>query len=317
LIGSTEWGEEHADELPGKVAVYVNRESYHQGEFQASGSHALQPLVNEVAGAVAFPREEGTTVQQRWLGRAEGNTADADEGGTSPVVTENGRTDVRIGALGSGSDYTVFIDHLGIPSLNLGFESPNGVYHSRYDTHHYFVTFGDPDFETGERLAEVVALFLARMANAEVLPFDYRATAETVERYLDEVEAEAERRGVSVDLASVRDASRDFGSAADALQQKVEATLSAAAPRTEDVEALNTLMLDVERGFLTEQGLPGRPWFRHQLYAPGYYTGYGVKTLPGIREAIENGDAREATELASRLTASLRAVSARIREVLG
>lgn len=317
LIGSTEWAEEHADELPGKVAVYVNRESYHQGEFQASGSHALQPLVNDVTRAVAFPREEGTTVQQRWLGRAREGTADAEEGSMAPVVTANGDTDVRIGALGSGSDYTVFIDHLGIPSLNLGFESPNGVYHSRYDTHHYFVTFGDPGFETGERLAEVVALFLARMANTEVLPFDYRATAETVERYLDEVEAEAEQRGVAVDLASLRDASREFGSATDALQGKVEATLGAATPPTEDVRALNTLMLDIERGFLTEQGLPGRPWFRHQLYAPGFYTGYGVKTLPGVREAIENGDAREATELADRLTASLRAVSARIREVLG
>jgi N-acetylated-alpha-linked acidic dipeptidase len=155
------------------------------------------------------------------------------------------------------------------------------------------------------------------MANAEVLPFDYRATAETVERYLDEVEAEAEQRGVAVDLSSLRDAGREFGSATDALQGKVEATLGAATPPTEDVRALNTLMLDIERGFLTEQGLPGRPWFRHQLYAPGFYTGYGVKTLPGVREAIENGDAREATELADRLTASLRAVSARIREVLG
>lgn len=316
LIGSTEWGEQHALELPGKLAVYLNRESYHQGDFSASGSHALQPLVNDVARSVPFPRGDGASVHQRWRAAREDAAGDTDEG-TGPIVDSRGRSDVRLGALGSGSDYTVFIDHLGIPSVNLGFDAPNGIYHSRYDTHTYFTTFGDPGFETGERLAELVAVFLARMANADVLPFDYRATAETLDRYLDEVESEKARSGVDVGLAGVRTAAAGFADAAEALQAAVQTTLADEPPDGAALEALNALMLEIEGGFLTEEGLPDRSWFRHQLYAPGLYTGYGVKTLPGVREAIENGDAAQAAEMAGRLEASLREITARIHDVLG
>jgi len=318
LIGSTEWGEQHARELPGKVAVYLNRESYHQGRFEASGSHALQPLVNDVARAVAFPRAGGdTTVYQRWVARTQEHGEDAEvRPSIPPLVQGDGRTDVRIGALGSGSDYTVFLDHLGIPALNMGFSGPNGIYHSRYDTHHYFTTFGDPGFVTGERLAELVGLFLARMANARILPFDYRATAETVDRYLDELGKQAEEKGTGVDLSGLRAANRDFAGAADTLHAIVTATLESGSPDPGAVDALNALMLDIERGFLTGEGLPGRPWFRHQLYAPGYYTGYGVKTLPGVREALENGDIEEAAAMARRLETSLRNVSEHIRQVI-
>lgn len=310
LIGSTEWGEEHADELPGKVAVYLNRESYHQGEFGASGSHALQPLVNDVARVVAFPRDAtGLTVWENWRS----SEADDDE---SSLVARDGDTDVRMGALGSGSDYTVFIDHLGIPSVNLGFSAGNGIYHSRYDTHHYFTTFGDPGFVTGERLAEVVALFLARLANAAVMPFDYRSTAETVDRYLDELEGEAAAAGMDVPLGGVRAANAEFATATDELDQAVERLLAGGDPPQEHLDAVNALLLDIERGLLTDEGLPGRPWYRHQLYAPGFYTGYGVKTLPGIREAIEKGDAEEAAAMAGRLEQSLRRVSGMIKDVI-
>jgi N-acetylated-alpha-linked acidic dipeptidase len=318
LIGSTEWGEQHDTELPGKVAVYLNRESYHQGNFEASGSHALQPLVNDVARAVAFPRAADTTVYEHWVAQTQETDGEdeAEEPSMPPLVQENGRTDVRVGALGSGSDYTVFLDHLGIPALNMGFSGPNGIYHSRYDTHHYFTTFGDPGFVTGERLAEVVGLFLARMANARILPFDYRATAETVGRYLDELEAQAREEGPAMDLSGLRAANEEFAAAADALHDAVAGTLESENPDPAAVDALNGLMLDIERGFLSDEGLPGRPWFRHQLYAPGYYTGYGVKTLPGVREAMENGDAGEAAAMAQRLEASLRSVSAHVRQVL-
>ena len=306
LIGSTEWGEEHAAELPGKVVVYVNRESYHQGDFSASGSHALQPLLNDITRRVRFPRDPSTTVYENWLGRAE-------DGEAFRLVEPDASAEVRMGALGSGSDYTVFIDHLGIPSVGLGFSSPNGVYHSRYDTHHYFTTFGDPGFETGERLAEVVALFLARLSNAEVLPFDYTATSETVDRYLDELEEEASAREVDVDLSGVRSANARFGELASQLNASVAALLSLPSTggmeRQPRMDRINDLVLEVERGFLADGGLPGRPWYRHQLYAPGFYTGYGVKTLPGVREAIEKEDSDEARAMARTLQESLEHVS--------
>ena len=316
LIGSTEWGEEHAAELPGKVVVYVNRESYHEGDFSASGSHALQPLMNDVTRKVLFPRDPSTTVYGNWRGKAESS----EDNGVSGLVERDGSAEVRMGALGSGSDYTVFIDHLGIPSVSLGFSSPNGIYHSRYDTHHYFTTFGDPDFETGERLAEVVGLFLARLANAEVLPFDYTATAETVDGYLDELEEEAAERDVDVDLHGVRAANARFRERAGELNDSVAALLALPAAgrieRRPTMDRINDLVLEIERGFLADGGLPGRPWFRHQLYAPGFYTGYGVKTLPGVREAIEKQDADEARAMAQKLQESLEHVSGLIEAVL-
>ncbi len=329
LIGSTEWGEEFAGELPGRVVVYVNRESYTAGPFSVSGSHALQPLVNDVARRVASPTGEGT-VYDAWVDAVQDAEArrDADaEGGalvtgsyTPPLVDYGGWTDVRLGALGSGSDYTVFIDHLGIPSLDLRFDSPNGVYHSRYDTHGFFTTFGDPGFATGERLAEIVALLLTRVANADVLPFDYLATAETIERYLDELEAEVQARRVPVLLQGVREANRSFALNAAALNAAIDTILAlpegVRAPLAETVDGLNDLLLALERGFLRPEGLPGRPWYRHQLYAPGFYTGYGVKTLPGIREAIERGDALTGQAMADALEVSLLGIVGLLRTTL-
>ncbi len=335
LIGSTEWGEELSEALPGKVVVYVNRESYTAGPFSASGSHALQPLVNDVARRISAPGGEGS-VYDAWKAGAEQSDDEASEVEARPAAGEEpapaaaermpplvdygGWTDVRLGALGSGSDYTVFIDHLGIPSLDLRFDSPNGIYHSRYDTHRFFTTYGDPGFETGERLAELVALLLTRLANAEVLPFDYVATAETIERYLDELDGEVRSRRVPVLLQGVREANRSFALNAAALNAAIDTILAlppeARAPLAGIVDDVNDLLLAIERGFLRPAGLPGRPWYRHQLYAPGFYTGYGVKTLPGIREAIEQGDALTAQRMADALEASLLAIVSGLRTAL-
>lgn len=299
LIGSTEFGEEFAGMLPGRVVAYLNRESYTQGAFSAAGSHALQPLVNDVARRVAMPGAEGSSVHEAW------SEASAPEA----RVSHGGWTDVRLDALGSGSDYTVFLDHLGIPSLDVGFSSPNGVYHSRYDTHAFFVEHGDPGFETGERLAEVVALLVARLANADVLPLDYTATAETVERYLDEVDAEAQARGLRLDLSGVRRANDRLAFAAAGFNAAVDRVLALPPEELEAraslVRELNDLLLAVERDFLHADGLPRRPWYRHLLYAPGYDTGYGVKTLPGVREAVERGALPEARMMAEALEAAL------------
>ena len=310
LIGSTEYGEEFAEELSDRVVLYINRESYTAGPFRASGSHALQPLVNDVARTVRSPADPEQAVYDGWL-------TGADEDG---VVDHGGWTDVRLGALGSGSDYAVFLDHLGIPSLDLRFDAPNGFYHSRYDTHQSFVTYGDPDFVTGERLAEVVSVLVARVANAEVLPFDYTATAETIEGYLVEVEAELESRGLRVDLRGVRRANDRLAFSAGTLNAVADALLRL----SEDERAthadlrrhLNETLRLAEQDFLHADGLPGRPWYRHLLYAPGYDDGYGAKPLPGLREAVERGATSEARDMVTALEEALLRVVDRFTEAM-
>ncbi len=300
LIGSTEYGEEFADELRENMVVYLNRESYTAGSFGASGVHSLQPFINQVTRLVMMP-DGGRTVHEAWA-------ADADEAGT---VEWYGRNDVRIGALGSGSDYTVFLDHLAVPAVNLGFGSGNGIYHSRYDTHWFFTEYGDPGFEYGMRQAELVAYFLLRLADADVLPYDYAAAAETVERYLDELDAELESRGMTgtVELRPVRAAVRGLEAAGRTLNAERDRILQmdsgVLARHGDALERMNRALMAAERGFAASEGLPGRPWFKHQLYAPGFYTGYGVKTLPGVREAIEKGDAAEARAMAGVLVGAL------------
>jgi N-acetylated-alpha-linked acidic dipeptidase len=319
LIGSTEWGEEFASELPGRIVVYLNRESYQDGPFSAGGSHALQPLVNEIARRVDSPRERGS-VYDTWRDRAATFEGAGSESLTAPLVDHGGWTDVRLSPLGSGSDYTVFLDHLGIPVVNFGFDRPTGAYHSRYDTHEYFKRFGDPGWDTGKRLAELVALFLTRVANANVPPFDHTATAETIDRYLDEVESLASSRRVRLRLGRVRSANQSFALNAAALNAAVDQLLAMPPEdrlaQAEVIERIGRALFETERGFLTADGLPGRPWYRHQLYAPGVSTGYGAKTLPGVREAVEAGDAQLAQEMADRLEASLLTIVEGLRQAL-
>ncbi len=306
LIGSTEYGEEFGDELRRNLVVYLNRESYTAGAFSAAGVHSLQPLVSEVVRRVASPDGTGS-VYEGWRARV----------GSRAMVDLLGEEQVRIGALGSGSDYTVFLDHLGIPSMSFGFSSGNGVYHSRYDTHWFFTTYGDPGFAYGERLAEITALFLLRVANADILPFDYASTSETIDRYLDELEVAVQAQGWSdIDLTPSRLANRRLGAAALTLNGErdriLELPAETVAAHTAELRKLNDRLLEAEQGFLHDAGLPGRPWYRHQLYAPGFYTGYGVKTLPGVREAIEKGDPDETRLMQN----ALRDALMRVRDVL-
>jgi N-acetylated-alpha-linked acidic dipeptidase len=251
--------------------------------------------------------DDSESVFEHWSAR--GGTVDHDGDGID---------DVRLSALGSGSDYTVFLDHLGIPSVNLGFSSGNGIYHSRYDTHWFYTKFGDPMFGYGERLAEVTAFFLLRLANAEVLPFDFAATSETIGRYIDELRSDAGEAELDLadDLDRLAAINRELGATATALNAEIDRllTLWDRAPGStydgievdrQRITELNFFLLATEAAFLEQRGLPGRPWFRHQIYAPGFYTGYGVKTLPGVREAIEKGDVEEARLMAARLWQSL------------
>ncbi len=311
LIGSTEYGEEFAETLQDRLVVYLNRESYTAGDFDASGVHSLQPFINQVAGSVQMPRG-GQTVWEAW----------AEHAGEERRVQLWGHHQVRIGALGSGSDYTVFLDHLAIPSMNIGFSSGNGIYHSRYDTRWNFVTYGDPGFAYGKQLSEIVAIFLTRMANADVLPFDYKSTSETIDRYLDELEEEAAQQDLAdrVDLSRLRQANRRLEATAVVLNTETERFLdggtSGKGKHQAAVREVNEHLVKAEQGFLRSEGLPGRPWYRHQMYAPGFYTGYGVKTLPGVREALEKGDAAEANRMAQALVESIDRVRRSLLEAI-
>jgi N-acetylated-alpha-linked acidic dipeptidase len=317
LIGSTEWVETHADELREKGAVYINTDSNGRGFLGMAGSHTLERFINDVARDVPDP-QTNMTVWNRL--RASQMAA----GQREEVM--NGR-DIRIGALGSGSDYTPFLQHLGISSLNLGFggEDGSGSYHSIYDSFEHYTRFIDTDFKYGIALAKVCGRAVMRLADAETLPFEFVNFADTVTRYSTEVQRlattmrdDTERtnrmltdgtwaaaqdpkdnlrvpqpkdpvpqfdfKPLDSAIAKLNDAARD-------LQKKSTGKLN-----DTERKRLNELLYKSERILMNPNGLPRRDWFRHQIYAPGFYTGYGVKTLPGIREAIEQRNWSEARE---------------------
>lgn len=314
LLGSTEWVEHHAPELARQAVAYVNSDSNERGYLDMSGSHSLQRLLNQVARDVSDP-VKGTSVAERLRGRA---LLGSDEDDRRRALA---REEIRLDALGSGSDYTPFLQHLGIASLNVGFggEGHYGQYHSIYDSFDHYVRFMDPDFAYGAALARVGGRAVLRLAQAELLPFEFTAVAGAVATYVEEVQALAERlrreserhnqaleRGAfeataPPDEPRVTPARKDpvpylnfapLKNASERLERAAlayERALSAAGPGApaEARRAANAILLGAERAFTRPAGLAGRPWFRHHVYAPGFYTGYGVKTLPLAREAIE------------------------------
>jgi N-acetylated-alpha-linked acidic dipeptidase len=319
LIGSTEWAENHAEELQKKAVLYLNTDGNGRGFLSAEGSHYLENLVNAVARDVTDP-ETGGTVWKRWQA-AVIRTGDAKAKGEA----RGGRADLHIGALGSGSDYTPFIQHLGIPTLNMGFggEGGGGVYHSIYDSFSWYTRFSDTSFVYGRALAQTVGTLIMRTANAEVLPFQFDQLVETARGYSTELKAlrdaeaskiaETNRQLDEGVVAATNDPwnslqpprrealvpSLEFSSVDNALD-----SLTRAAQRYERAQVLataqnlagialgqvNTLLRTADQEMLLPDGLPKRPWFKHSLYAPGLYTGYGVKTMPGAREAIDSHD---------------------------
>jgi N-acetylated-alpha-linked acidic dipeptidase len=285
LLGSTEWAEKHAAELTKNAVAYINSDSSGPGWLNASGSHSLQALVNEVARDVEDPKRPGKTLAAASLDRD-----------VSQEKTELGKTLIRkrgdkpIDALGSGSDYTAFIDHLQIASLDFGFggEGGGGVYHSIYDSFYWYTHFSDKDFAYGAALSRTIGTAILRLADADVLPFEFTATARTLRGYVDEIEKA--RKDIAdappIDLAPIRAALDRLDKAASAYNKAASSDRATALPADKLAE-LNRLLYTSERAFRHEAGLPRRPWFKHLAYAPGFYTGYGVKTLPGIREGIE------------------------------
>lgn len=306
LLGSTEWAEHHAQELKQKAIVYINSDSSGRGVLGAGGSHTLERFVNDVARAVKDPKQEGSlleSMRERRL-RAARSTEDR--------RALQSRPDLRISALGSGSDYTVFIDHLGIASLNIGFggDGGGGVYHSIYDSYAWYTRFSDSDFTYGRALAQTAGTMILRLADAQVLPFDFLNFAETVSGYVEEIALLP--RQSSVDLAPLRRAVERVRASADTYDRKLRKRMSAGALTEAEVKAVNALLIQSERKLLSEAGLPRREWFKHQIYAPGFYTGYGVKTLPGVREAIEQKNWEEAAAQVRVIARTLEGFAAQI-----
>ncbi|HWN99103.1 MAG TPA: transferrin receptor-like dimerization domain-containing protein [Blastocatellia bacterium] len=285
LLGSTEWVETHADELKQKAVAYLNSDSTGKGFMNAGGSHTLERLVNEVARDVPQPK----TNKSAWEALRDRRVEQAKSDEVKRESRE--RTDLRIGALGSGSDYTPFIQHLGIASMNTGFggEGGGGVYHSIYDSFNWYTKFSDGTFEYGQALARLNGTVVMRLADADVLPFEFGNFAETVKGYVDDLEKLAKKSGSprEINFAPLESATK---SVTDSARRYEEALAKASAKnfqQVKDAASLNKLVYQSERRLTNEQGLPRRPWFQHQIYAPGFYTGYGVKTIPGVREAIE------------------------------
>ena len=324
LLGSTEWVEQHAQELQQKLVVYINSDGNGRGFLGAEGSQALEPFLNEIAGDVTDP-QTGITVLERKRARDIVEAA-----GTKAKKDLLAKKTISIGALGSGSDYSPFIQHLGIPSFNLGFggEDPGGEYHSIYDSYYDYKTFKDPTFDYGVALAKVAGRTTLRMADADLLPFDFTALSKTIGGYVTEVAAladqlrettavenqlikekkydyaldpkETEKPPVAKDevpflnFAGLQNAMTDFEKATRHLGE----TLSSGKLTTAQKNEINKKLYRAEQQLLTEKGLPRRSWYRHSIYAPGFYTGYGVKTLPAIREALEQRNWKEAQEYA-------------------
>jgi len=319
LIGSTEWAEEHADELEGHAAVYINSDSNGRGYLGMEGSHTLEKFINGVARDVEDPETKLSAWKRDELRRIEDAHSQQDRDELRQ------RADLRIGALGSGSDYTPFLQHLGIASLNLGYggEDGGGIYHSIYDDFYWYTHFGDPTFVYGRALSQTVGTAVMRLADAELLPFDFSEFTDTVRGYVNEVQklAASERdeireRNKEIDegvFTATADPTKTsvppkreaepphlnfapLENAMDMLAASSERYQKALRKADEDGGAaldhaplsdLNQTLMESERKLTTSEGLPRRPWYRHEIYAPGYYTGYGVKTLPGVREAIE------------------------------
>ena len=311
LIGSTEWVEDHKEELQQKVVAYINTDGNGRGFLGAGGSHSLQAMVSEVAGSVKDP-QTGVSVKERRI------AADMVNGGDDKF---------ELYGLGSGSDYTPFIQHAGIPSLNLGFggENAGGEYHTIYDTYPHYKRFKDPEFAYGVALANTAGRITLRLANADVLPFNFMQWHSTVSGYLDEIMKDLEKMRKDVEkhnsivdrnlfeLAS--DPKKPFKKPSEkstvpyldfsalqnelaSLRQSIESFTEADKTKLskEARNALNKKLMLAEHVLTSKDGLPRRPWYKHQIYAPGFYTGYGVKTLPGVREAVEEKNWNEAQE---------------------
>jgi len=342
LLGSTEWAEAHGDELGQHAAVYINTDGNGRGFLYMGGSHSLEKFMNGVAKDILDPEKDYPAWKRLRLERIA--NAPAEE--RSKI---RDRADLRIGALGSGSDYTAFLDHLGIASLNLGYggEDGGGIYHSIYDDYYWYTHFSDTDFRYGRALAQTVGLAVMRLGDADLLPYDFADFTDTIHQYVDELEKlwknksdEIKERNSEIEegvYVAIADPKKtlvapkaeevppflNFAPLHNALEKLQRSTehYSKSFERLnlgqKPLQALNQKLAQAERALTLPDGLPDRPWFRHQIYAPGMYTGYGVKTIPGVREAIEQKNWKLADEQIARAGQVLEKEAAVIEEIAG
>ncbi len=336
LLGSTEWVETHADELRQHAAVYINSDGNDRGLLNMGGSHSLEQFINGVAKEIEEPETKMTVWQRLQLSRiAQAKSAD-----DRKELRQRG--DLRIDALGSGTDFTGFLDHLGIATLDLGYggEDEQGIYHSIYDDFYWYMHFSDHEFVFGRALSQTAGTAVLRMADAEVLPYDFVDLADTVQTYTKELEKlladkqeEIREQNLELDegvfkatldprrptIAPVREEMpphlnfAPMQNAVDSLTRSAEHYRKAMSEKqsaitqsqADALRALNAKLIESERKLTNEDGLPRRAWYKHLLYAPGVYTGYGVKTVPGVREGIEQKKYAEAEQEISRVAKAL------------
>jgi N-acetylated-alpha-linked acidic dipeptidase len=328
LLGSTEWAEEHAGELRTHAVAYINSDSNGRGYLSMAGSHSLEHFINDIARGIQDPETKLSVWKRDQL------RAIADASAPEKRIEARERPDLRIGPLGSGSDYTAFLQHDGIASLDLGFsgEDHGGIYHSIYDDFYWYTHFDDTDFTYGRALAQTAGSAVMRLADAGLLPFEFTDFADTVQMYVRDLRTvlkgmqdDARERNLEIteglftatadprekyvppqpeaippylNFAPLENAADKLTQSAaeyhEAYEQASQNGGPALAPA--NLAEVNERLMQSERRLLTSAGLPNRPWYRHQLYAPGYYTGYDAKTIPAVREAIEQKQWKEADE---------------------
>ena len=331
LLGSTEWAETNAKQLQEHAVAYLNSDSNTRGFLSAAGSHTLEKFFNQVGRDVTDPEKKMSVNDRR-------RAFDLLNGTPEVQKDARDRADLRIGALGAGSDYSPYIQHLGIPSMNVAFggEGEGGEYHTIFDSFDHFTRFKDPNFAYGIALAQTMGRAVLRLANADVLPFEFQNFSNTVAKYQTEVKQLAETMRTDTERQTKLLAEKRYEAVADPtltllppkvqeavpylnfapldnalakLEKNAQAYAQArkanAALPADRQKQLDQLLYQAEQQLLSAEGLPRRPWYRHQIYAPGFYTGYGVKTLPGIREAVEERKWAEADEQIKRTAAAI------------
>jgi N-acetylated-alpha-linked acidic dipeptidase len=352
LLGSTEWAEYHGDELKQHGAIYINTDGNGRGYLEAEGSHSLEKFVNGVARDITDPEKKISVWKRAQAARLIGGGRGPDAVDRKELRT---RADLRMGPLGSGSDYTAFIDHLGVASLNVGYTGEDrsaGVYHSIYDDFYWYTHFADTNFVYGQALAQTVGTMVMRFADADVLPYDFTDFADTTRRYSDELKKmlkdkqdEVRERNQNIDDGAYSAASdprrptvappkeevppflnfAPLDNAQNALEHSAERYAKAIralnggnpALNPQALQSLNGKLMRAERRLTNADGLPRRPWYQHLIYAPGFYTGYGAKTLPGVREGIEEKRYQEAEKEIVRVARALEDYAAAIDAAAG
>jgi N-acetylated-alpha-linked acidic dipeptidase len=342
LLGSTEWVEQHQDELKKKAVAYVNSDGNSRGFVSVGGTHGFEPFFNEIAGEVKDP-QTGVSVKQRSYARQ------MSQGSSATRARMLGKPNIRMSALGAGSDYSPFLQYLGISSFNIGYggEGSGGEYHSIYDSYDHFTRFKDPGFVYGSALASTAGRVMMRLANADVIPMNFTSFYNTVNEYVTEIKSMADQMRTDAELEQKMAREKLYELAADPTLKVAPPILRSEVPyfdfsaldnslvelrkKAEEFQALSTAAMGLsadkkkklnevlylaERSLVREEGLPRRKWWKHQIYAPGFYTGYGVKTIPGVRESIEERQWKDAQENIDIVAETIKNYTDRIAEAI-